>query len=108
MDLTGFGTARTTNFQSLTSFDAATDTTTLTMIDTSQVADAAPILLSGNYSNPADLSATSDGHGGIDVSGINGPAQPVTSVNPTYLTLDGSSTQGPVPTLRSATDQTMV
>jgi hypothetical protein len=73
-DLRGLGFSAQANdqFQLSTTFDANTDTTTLTVTDTSAdgAPSSAPITLSGNFANPADWSVASDSHGGIDVTAL--------------------------------------
>ena len=72
IDLTGFNSHPGDTFQVLTSYNATTNDTTLTVSDTQDGSTefSAPITLSGNYENPGELVATIDGHGGVDVTAL--------------------------------------
>ncbi|HEX3503105.1 MAG TPA: FecR domain-containing protein [Xanthobacteraceae bacterium] len=71
---TGFYAQAGDQFQTFVCYNSDTNITTLTIVDESQDGEtAAPIYLSGNYTNPNDWSVSSDGNGGIDVTALPPP-----------------------------------
>ena len=88
-DLTGFGAGAHDQFQLSTTYDPNSNTTTLTVTDTSLdgAPSSAPFAISGNYANPNEWVATYDAHGGIDVTAL-----PAVGFDPTYLSF-GSDNQ---------------